>query len=519
MKPEWRRYAPIGIYVAILAALAAGILYFLRRDFDIYLQLSLAAVVIGLAVFVLLDPDKTREVFSGRQARYGSNALVILIAGLGIVVVINYLAYTYNQRWDLTEGRTNSLSDSTIAVLQSLPGPVSVRAFYEQRTDSTSAVEILEQFREASNGNFDYEIVDPEVDPFAANAAGVTQSRQLALSMGDNQEVIDFPSEVQITEALVRLMSGERHVYFLIGHGEASISGQDGRAMAQLAGILESRNYSVREVNLLSGNTMPDDADLLVIAGPQVPLAESEIKLIDEFLQSGGAAVFMEDPTLFLEGLDGESDTLAAYLEEAWGITLVDDLVLDYSGGNQSISVTYAYGFTQHPIVETLAAVPAFPIARSVEVSDEVAGISQQPIVFSDPNAAYGETDFEALLDESGNAPFEPDEETELIGPALMVVAESFDTNARIVVIGDSDFARDDNFAFQSNGNLLVNAIDWASEQENLIDLNPNTPTARFLPPPQPTVLRTIQFFSICLIPGSMIVAGIVVWWRRRQRG
>src|SRR5574341_900202 len=103
MNPNWRRFAPIGLYLALLAALTAISLYIIQREWNLYLQISLGLVLVGLAIFALLDPDRVRMALTGRPARYGSNTLVMSLAFIGILVVINYLGYKNTVRKDLTE--------------------------------------------------------------------------------------------------------------------------------------------------------------------------------------------------------------------------------------------------------------------------------------------------------------------------------------------------------------------------------------------------------------------------------
>ena len=103
LNQDLRRFAPYGLYLSGVALVATLILAFLYRAFTLPVQISLAVTVLGLAVFVLLDPGRTRELLTGRQARYGSNALVLSLAVVGIVIVINYLGYQNTRRWDLTE--------------------------------------------------------------------------------------------------------------------------------------------------------------------------------------------------------------------------------------------------------------------------------------------------------------------------------------------------------------------------------------------------------------------------------
>ncbi|HEY5668521.1 MAG TPA: hypothetical protein VIS10_00910, partial [Anaerolineales bacterium] len=133
MKPEWRRFAPVGLYLAILAALTSISLYVIQREWNLYLQISLGVVLLGLAIFALLDPGRVRTALTGRQARYGSNALVMAVAFVGILVVVNYLGYKNSKRWDLTEDKQNTLATETLDTLANLPEPVEALGFYTAR--------------------------------------------------------------------------------------------------------------------------------------------------------------------------------------------------------------------------------------------------------------------------------------------------------------------------------------------------------------------------------------------------
>jgi ABC-type uncharacterized transport system involved in gliding motility auxiliary subunit len=171
MKPGWRRFAIIGLYLAGIATLVSLGLYVIQRQMSLALQISLALIVIGLALYALLDPDKIRQILTGRQARYGSNALILILAFIGIVVVINYLVYQNPKSWDLTEDKQYTLAPETLNTLQSLPDKVTAQAFYSQRSPTTTAEQLLEQFKNNSDGKFDYEFINPEENPLAAQQA------------------------------------------------------------------------------------------------------------------------------------------------------------------------------------------------------------------------------------------------------------------------------------------------------------------------------------------------------------
>ena len=111
MKTEYRRFAPLGLYLAWLAALVSAGLYIVQREFNLPLQISLALIVVGLALYAILDPTRVRESLhrAGRRATAATRWSWSL-AFIGILVVINFLVYKYPKRWDLTEDKQHTLT-------------------------------------------------------------------------------------------------------------------------------------------------------------------------------------------------------------------------------------------------------------------------------------------------------------------------------------------------------------------------------------------------------------------------
>jgi ABC-type uncharacterized transport system involved in gliding motility auxiliary subunit len=517
MKSEWRKYAPLGLYIALFAALATGGLYFVRREVDIYIQIGIALTVIGLAAFALLDPKRVRKAFTGRQARYGSNAVVFFLATLGILVVANYLAYENPKRWDLTEDKENTLAAETLEVLESLEEPVSVRGFYSGGP-SLSVEQLLDNYRLQSDGKVTYEFIDPLRDPLAAQQAGVEQDRTLILTMGERNEKLTYASEGEITGALIRLMSGEsQKIYFLTGHGEYNPedSGDEGYSAARSK--LTEKNYQVEIISLLGGESVPDDAALLIIAGPLTPVTEDEVEDIKLFLEDGGSLIVMEEPIPFTQFGEAE-DPLAEYLADEWGIVLGNDMILDRI--SEYAFIPFANELKYHVITNKMPSdvYPFFPTARSVTIAETFEEISPNELVVTAPyEITWAETDLAGILAEE-----EPiaEEGEDLFGPVpVVVVAENYESGARIAVFGDSDFAADNFFNQQSNGSLLINTIDWAAEQEELINLSSEPVTQRSVVALNQMVVYLLYLVAVCVVPALLLVVGLVVWYLRRQKG
>ena len=132
--------------------------------------------------------------------------------------------------------------------------PRSMRlVFITTRTSNTSTLDLFTKIKAKSNGKFSYEFVDPETNPAKAQQYKITQDGSVVLVMQGRQEVLTSPTEQDFTNALVRLMNpGQRAVYFLTGHGERDIQNSSDKAYTRARTVLESKNYTVKSLNLLA---------------------------------------------------------------------------------------------------------------------------------------------------------------------------------------------------------------------------------------------------------------------------
>jgi ABC-type uncharacterized transport system involved in gliding motility auxiliary subunit len=333
--------------------------------------------------------------------------------------------------------------------------------------------------------------------------------------MGDQQEPVEFASEEELTGALVRLMNPEqRSVYFLTGHGEASLDDSGDGSLSLAKRVLESKNYTVSSLNLLAENKVPQDAKVIVVAGPRKPVSSAEVDLLKQYVEAGGALIVMSEPLPLTEFGD-QADPLADYLAGTWGITLGKDLVIDQTSNQATVAIGSQWG--QHQITtKLLNYVSVMPTSRSVTVAAGPSSVSQSELVSTSANA-WGETDLVAL--QSQNAQVAPDEGVDIMGPVpLAAVGENFTTKARLAVFGDSDYATNGFFAAYANGDLFVNSVDWAAGQENLISLTPKDTTQRMMVPPQSAAMNLIMLGTVIVLPGLALLGGILVFIQRRRR-
>jgi ABC-type uncharacterized transport system involved in gliding motility auxiliary subunit len=437
------------------------------------------------------------------------------MAVLGILLVVNILVLQNpGKPLDLTEDKQNSLASETLDTLKALPSSVQATAFYTTQTPSDTARKLLENYKNHSNGKFDYAFIDPDQNPLEARQAGITGDGKIYLQMGDQHEIVSYASEQDITSALVRLMNpGQRTIYFLTGHGERDIQNVADTSYTAAKSALEAKNYIVQPLNLIAQNKIPDNATVIVVAGPIQPVSVAEQALLQDYASKGGALVIMEEPAPLTQ-FGASPDPLAAYLAANWGIIFDNDIVIDTNTSQPLYAVAATYG--THPITEKLQGLVSFyPTARSLSIT---ANMPNQPTALvTTINSAWGETDF-ASMQANGQVGF--NQGVDVPGPLTLAVAVAdTTTGSHIIVFGDSDFASNVFFNQYANGDMFINAIDWAAGQEQLINLTTPTSISRTLALPSSFWLLIMAISFLCILPGLVIAGGVISWLIRRSRG
>ena len=92
-KLKLRQFAPAGLWLCglgvlvVIVTLIVKLLIFIglyappdQKVINLVLWISLGVALVGPALYALFDPQRIREFLAGRQARHGSNAIIMLIA-------------------------------------------------------------------------------------------------------------------------------------------------------------------------------------------------------------------------------------------------------------------------------------------------------------------------------------------------------------------------------------------------------------------------------------------------------
>jgi ABC-type uncharacterized transport system involved in gliding motility auxiliary subunit len=492
--------------------------------------LALAGFVCVLAYTASQWRDIAR-LFSRRQARYGTLAGASVLIVLGILVAVNYIGSRQNKRWDLTANKQFGLSDQSRNVIAKLDAPLQMLAF-EKESDSQRLQDRLKEYQYASK-QISIEYIDPDKKPTIAKQNQVQQYGTIVVNYKGRSERITTDSEQDVTNAIIKVVTGQqRKVYFTQGHGEKDIAGSDRESYSAIVAALGRENYTTDKVVIAQQGSVPDDASVVVVAGPKTDFFPQEIDALKKYLDRAGKLLLLLDPP---DKPDSPPLTSLVALAHDWGMDLGNDVVVDVSGMGQFLgtdaSVPVAANYPSHAITKNGAfrVLTAYPMARSVTpVSGGVNGHNAQGFVETSPRS-WAETDVKTLMT-SGKVAL--DEGKDKKGPVTIAAAasaamtppanESKPENAdapkpeaRVAVVGDSDFAANSALGISGNRDLFLNTVGWLSQQENLISIRPKEPDDRRITLTA-TQQSNIMWLSLLIVPGSIFGTGVYTWWRRR---
>jgi ABC-type uncharacterized transport system involved in gliding motility auxiliary subunit len=488
----------------------------------------------GLACILAYMLGQWRDVvtfYGTRQARYGTVSLVGILVAVGIFIAVNYLGTRQTKRWDFTENQAYSLSEQSVKILQGLDAPVQFTV-YDQETAFDRFRPRLESYRyESDKVEVDY--VDVDRNPARAKEAEISAYGTVVVTYKDREQRLTAVEEQDVTNALIKLVSGkEKKVYFTQGHGERDTAGSDRLGYAGVAAALGRDNFTMSGLVLAQQKEVPDDATVVIVAGPHTDFLAPEIDALERYIAKGGKVMFLVDPQ---NAGVGDIPNLRAFLKE-WSIELGNDVVVDASGmgqlfgGDASVPVVATY--PPHPITENFRVMTAFPLSRSITVAPGGTH-TPQPLLQTSPQS-WAEADMTSIA--SGRVEFNGDggdkqgpvtlgvavstPATEAPPPSLAGLATNASPDApkpetRIIAIGDSDFAANNALGIQGNQDLFLNALNWLAQQENLIAIRPREAKDRRITLTADQQQR-IFLLSVLIIPGLVLAGGVYTWWKRR---
>jgi ABC-type uncharacterized transport system involved in gliding motility auxiliary subunit len=453
---------------------------------------------------------------------------VLLVAG--ILALAAGLAGWHPLRWDTTSEQTQSLSPASLALLKEVTQPLTMTVFMPEAAGERQAAKEVLQLYGYHSSKFSYRFVDPEREPLKAQQAGYRFAGNVLLDYQGRHQMADQTDENAISNALRKVLKKERlKVYFLAGHGERDLADSKPGGFQVAKTALDNEGYEVESLNLLSRGEVPQDAAVVIVAGPKKPLLSTEVQALKDFLSKGGRLFIMleafEDGGLqgFLAGygvgLDNGLILDVNQVSQSLGLSAVMPLVSQY--GPSKITQDFKNLVTIYPMVRPLILrkdhpdVTLVPLATTMPTSYEKLG---KEWIKDDKAAFDAKTDKKGPFTVGAQAEIKltpPKGEPGRAGEPQPASPEGSKTTF-LVVFGAADFAANSFFNLFGNGDLFLNTTNFLAQAMEQI-------TVRGAGKAQLLTLKSGQvwaLFLVCLagVPLVMLAAGIWAYRRRRAQ-
>ena len=467
---------------------------------------------------------------SFRAGGYSTAAIVIVIA---IAVAVNLFAGALPSAYthlDTTASGLFTLSAQTRQLVSALDADVMIYWMAQSGSEDDTLKELLDRYTGLSD-HLTVEKKDPVVYPnFASQyTSSALYNNSLIVVSGDRSQYIsytdiyvtdymsyyttgsastEFAGESALTSAIDYVTSDNLpKAYVLAGHGESDLP-------SSLQEDAESEHYTFTSLSLLTEETVPDDADMVVIYAPQSDISETERDTLLAYLAGGGKMLMVLDYT------ETAQPNLAAVMAQ-YGMTLEEGIVLEGDATHHMRGSNYYLlpDIDSHDITDPIRDGGYYilmPVARGLTLDTALRSGLTVSALLETSSDAYAKLDGYAMTtydkDEGDiDGPF-------VLGAAASETAENGGETQLVVFTSARMFEQAaSSLVAGANDDLFLNALDWMCERASAISIRAKSLDTEYLTVPTASASLLGAVF-IAVLPLSFIVVGAVITIMRRKR-
>ena len=476
--------------------------------------------------------SKEKMPLNKKYLRNGSYSTLLIVIFVAIVVVINMIVGKLPSKYtqiDISDQQLYSIGDETKIVLNNLDKDVTIYQIAQSGSEDETISNLLQKYADESK-HVKVELKDPVVSPkfVSEYTSDQVSSNSLIVVCGDRNKVVNyndmyestmdyntynyqttgFDGEGQITSAIAYVTTENLPVlYTLEGHGEKELD-------STIKEDIEKANMEIKTLNLISEGSVPDDAACLLIDSPSSDISEDEKTALLDYLENGGKAMVFSDYT------ESTLTNFAAVLEN-YGVKADDGIV--FEGDNQHYGMQMPYYLL--PTVNSTDASSEtassgyyiiMPYAQGIQKLDDVRDTVTVEDILTTSDSAYSKTNLQSETLEK--------EDGDVEGPFALGVSIKEDVGdgkkTQIIYYSSS-------YIMDSQMNQLVSGGNEKLVTESLNSMVSTEETTTVSIPSKSLEVSYLtisdydaSFWKICtigLIPGIFLVAGFVIWFKRRK--
>jgi len=475
-----------------------------------------------------------------------------------ILVFVNLVSNQFFVRLDFTENKQYTLSKATKDIIKNLDDPVTVKAYFSRNLPPyiektrKDFLDMLVEYSSVSKGMVVYEFVDPSKDqkteseamqagiqPVMINVREKNQMKQqkaylgAVVTKGDEKEVIPFiqpggAMEYDLSTAIKKITVTNKPVVALLqGNGEPSIA-----EMPQVAQGLDVM-YRFEPLSLTDSTQISDDIKTIAVVRPADSIPLYVLKQLDAFLARGGR-IFVAINRVKGDLRNAYGSTLNTGLE-TWlsnkGLLVEPDFIVDAHCGSVTVqqqqgmfrfssNVSFPFlpvisKFADHPVTKGLESV-ILQFASPLTFSGDT-GLTYTPIAFTSDKAGSLPAPQYFDIQKQWTANDFPQKNIVVAGVLEGLIVGN--TASKIIVVTDGDFPVGGSGSRQinpDNANLMINSIDFLSDDTGLIGLRTRGVTSRPIKEIKDSTKTLLKYLNF-LIPLVLVILYGLLRYRKSR--
>ena len=471
----------------------------------------------------------------------GTKTIILVVLIVMVFLVINVGMQSLDLTpLDFTQEKLYTLTDESKERVKDIDKDVNI--YFVGYSDDDADLSLAKQYKSA-NERIVAEAVDADSRPDLVEKYGIeTGSTGIIVECGDRSKVLTSSdlvtydsttyetisiAEEKLTSAIISVTTDDiPKVYFLEGYSDYFSLDY---GMSYLNIYLQNEITEVDTLNILSTGNVPDDCDTLVIPSPTQDFNEGTKTAIIDYINRGGNILWLNAAMANSTDLPNVNEVLALYGVNPFEVVIMEtdssrmvanspNLIIPNLGYSKITEDIYSDGII---------------LANATKININEDGLEDLNVVETDlattSEGAYFRTNFNnssttaAEGEETGS--FVVGAELEkTITEANEETGESALTST-LIIYGENYFISDYSLTQDSqypaiqistyNKDLVLNSLAYLSDREEDITARKSTGTVTYTATEQQDTIVKIIIFTI---PVLIILAGLIVWQKRRRK-
>lgn len=455
----------------------------------------------------------------------GTYSLLMTGIVLAILVAVNVFVSVLPSsltKYDMSATKLYSITSNTKVVVNALKKDVKIYWIVQADEEDAVLENLLSKYESLSDH---IQVVKKNPDVYPTFASKYTSeevaNNSLIVECGEKSRYISaseiyvsqmaangystetsFDGEGAITSAIDYVVSEELpKLYVLEGHGEAELP-------ETFAKQIERENMETESFSLLNEDTVPEDADAILLYAPTTDISEKEKEILVDYVENGGKMMVAAGPTE-----NGKLTNLYSILEN-YDVEAADGIVVEEDREYYAFQQPYILlpELQDSEITSPLAEENYYailPIAQGLKVNDTTGRVTE---LLKTSETAFSKTaghDLETYEKEEGDTD----------GPFALAVSIDTEKDGQIVWFSSSLFLEDMYNSYSSGANLDMgmNTLSSLIGEREAVSIRSKSLNYNYLTIDESTA-SLLKTMMIGVFPLTFVVVGIVIMVQRRRK-